>query len=685
MNAAVALMDEAAEDLRSTWRHHHRPAPLLSVSQWSDDFRMLAGKAASEPGPWRTSRTPYLRQIMDTLSPRHPAELVVVQKGSQVGLTEAGNNWIGYVMDRAPGPFLAVCPTEMLAHRWSKQRIRPLIEETPCLREKVRPARKRDSGNTILMKEFPGGLLVMAGANSAVSLRSIAARYLFLDEIDAYPTVVGSEGDPLELAQRATRTFQHRRKMLFVSTPLIAGTSRVVDAFEDCEQVWDHEVPCPACDTFQVLDWAQMRWAMPEAFSLKENKKGRLRAIPGVTYECRSCQTQIPEHAKPKMLARGRWAARWDHGDKSVGFFLSALYSPLGWFGWGEAAAMKERADRRPEKAQVFVNTVLGLPYVEQTDAPEWERLFARREAYPKGEVPLGGLFLTMGVDVQADRLEVELVAWGREKRSWSIEYRVIPGDTATKEPWRELTEMLSTDYPCAWGGSMPVSCLAVDAGYVPQASFRWARTHLAPTFGGNAIAVRVPRTVMVVVGRDIWHKGLSTPKKASAEERKRGLKVVTVGVSGYKSELYAWLRQAPPVEGEAEPYGYCHFPKHDEEFFKGMCAEHIETYYVRAVPHRRWVQHYDRNEPLDCRNYARAAAAACGMDQLGERQWRRLERRAGVPIGKPAARAAAPRPQASEPVEREVSAPTSPTAPPPRRKRRRPRVRIWQNPAMRP
>src|SRR6202166_3009958 len=235
-----------------------RPDPLLTVSEWSDRYRTLSQRASAEPGPWRTDRTPYLREIMDCLSPSSPIERVVFMKGAQIGGTEVGNNWIGYIIHQSPGPLMAVQPTVEMAKRNSKQRIDPLIEESNVLRKLVRDPRSRDSGNTVLAKEFPGGVLVMTGANSAVGLRSMAARYLFLDEVDGYPGDVEGEGDPVNLALARTRTFA-RRKIFLASTPKITGLSRIEAAFEASDQR-HYFVPCPFCQEFQTLKLAQVRW-----------------------------------------------------------------------------------------------------------------------------------------------------------------------------------------------------------------------------------------------------------------------------------------------------------------------------------------------------------------------------------------------------------------------------------------
>ncbi len=186
-SSAEPVASAEAAAIGNAWGAGLRPDPALTVSDWADRHRFLSSRAAAESGRYRTQRTPYMREIMDRLSPRDPAQRIVFMKAAQVGATEAGNNWIGYVIHHAPGPMLAVQPTVELAKRFSRQRLDPLIADSPVLRERVAPQRARDAGNTMLAKEFPAGLLVLTGANSAVGLRSMPARYLFLDEVDAYP------------------------------------------------------------------------------------------------------------------------------------------------------------------------------------------------------------------------------------------------------------------------------------------------------------------------------------------------------------------------------------------------------------------------------------------------------------------------------------------------------------------
>jgi len=266
-----------------------RPPPQLTVSEWAERHRMLGSRASAEPGPWRTNRTPYLKDVMDALSAVHPARRVVFMKGAQVGATESGNCWLGYIMHHVPAPVLAVQPTVELAKRFSRQRIDPLLEETPALRDRVAPARARDSGNTMLSKEFPGGILVLTGANSAVGLRSMTARFLFLDEVDAYPGDVAGEGDPIALAEARARTFGWRRKAFLVSTPTIAGRSRIEREYLASDQQ-RFFVPCPACGEMQWLRFERLLW-----------EKG---APETARYHCDVCDHPMSFSASYKLRSR---------------------------------------------------------------------------------------------------------------------------------------------------------------------------------------------------------------------------------------------------------------------------------------------------------------------------------------------------------------------------------------------
>jgi len=633
---------EGADAVESQWRSGLTPESFLAVSEWADRYRMLSSKSAAEPGRWRTSRTPYLQQIMDNLSPHSPVQRIIFMKGAQIGGTECGNNWIGYVIHMAPGPMMAVAPTVELAKRNSKQRIDPQIDETPELRELVKPARARDSGNTILSKEFRGGILVMTGANSAVGLRSMPARYLFMDEVDGYPGDVEGEGDPILLAERRSATFQKRRKIFLVSTPTTKGISRIQREFDGSDQRYFH-VPCPHCDHFQPLRFTQLRW--------HEGKPQEAQ------YACEECGALIDEHHKTQMLARGRWVATAETDGRTIGYHLSSLYSPVGWFSWGDAAEMFENAQANPELMKGFVNTVLGEPYEEEYEAPEWKRLYERREPYPMGVVPEGGLFITAGADVQKDRIECEVVAWGRNKESWSVDYHVLMGDTAMPEVWEKLEALLRRDWQHAGSGTLPIRVLAVDSGYATQDVYGWVKTHPQASWGGAGARASTPRTVVAVKGRDTETALILSVSKADVGSKRRGLRVWNVSGPVAKMELYRWLKlDRPTKEDEPCPPGTCHFPEYAEEYFKQLTAEKRVIKLHKGFPRASWQKDPTRNnEALDCRVYARTAASLYGLDRFSDRQWQQMEAALGKQRSIPYADTFAPAP--SQPSEQATSA----------------------------
>jgi phage terminase large subunit GpA-like protein len=588
-----------------------RPDPLLTISQWADRYRWLSQRASAEHGRWRTERTPYLREIMDCLSPMSLIERTVFMKGAQIGGTECGNNWMGYIIHQAPGPMMAVQPTVEMAKRNSKQRIDPLIEESEVLRKLVRDPRSRDSGNTVLSKDFPGGVLVMTGANSAVGLRSMAARYLFLDEVDAYPGDVEGEGDPITLAMARTRTFA-RRKVFLVSTPKITGMSRIESAYEESDQrkYW---VPCPTCREFQILKFAQLRWPKGDPQS--------------AVYICEHCGQEIRNHQKQSMLARGEWRAGAKGDGRTAGFHISSLYSPVGWFSWGDAAKQFEQAQKNPALLQVFVNTVLGETWTLLGEAPEWQKLYDRREDYKVGQVPRGGLFLTAGADVQKDRIEVEIAAWGRGKESWSVDYRVFEGDTSRAAVWEKLTGLLNESFTTESGLELPIMQLAVDSGFATIEVYQWARRQ-----GGRVLVIKGDSRTPSLIGS-------ASPVEVGpmGAKLKRGVRVWPVNSGMAKEELYRWLRQDRPTDEDVAkgipfPSGYCHFPRYSEEYFKQITAEQLVTKIVKGYRRHEWQKMRERNEALDCRVYARAAAGRVGIDRFQEKHWGDLERRVGAP-----------------------------------------------------
>lgn len=580
----------------------YKPDPLLLVSEWADRNRELSSIVTDEPGRWRTARTPYLREIMDCLSPASPIETIVFMKGAQVGATECGNNWIGYVIDQAPGPMMAVLPTVETAKRWSKQRLAHVIDDTPCLRGKVADPRERDSGNTMLAKEFAGGILIITGANSGVGLRSMPARFMFFDEIDGYPADVDGEGDPVALAEKRSANFR-RRKLFKVSTPTIEGISRIDREFARSDQRY-YFVPCPHCGAYQTLKFARLKWPKGE---------------PGkALYLCESCEQPIGEQHKTAMLEAGQWRGTAGHNGRVAGFHLSSLYSPVGWFSWAQAAAAWEKAQEDPSSLQVFVNTVLGETWRQQGEAPDWEKLYSRRETWERDKLPGGVLFVTAGVDVQKDRLEAAVYGWGRQRERWLIDYEVLPGYPDRPETWAALDELVNRTYPHASGADLSIVRMGLDSSYATNDVYAWGRKH-----GMGRVLILDPRE------RGVSMVGLPTAVDVSVQGRKirRGVKIWPVATGMLKSELYGLLRVERPEAGSIPP-GYCHFPDWlPEEFFKQLCAEQLVSQRdKRGYKRTQWVKMRERNEGLDTAIYARAAANVFGLDRFGDAQWRALE-----------------------------------------------------------
>jgi phage terminase large subunit GpA-like protein len=603
---------DGALEIERAWREGLRPDPRLTVSEWAERYRMLSTKESAEPGRWRNARTPYLREIMDCLSPASPVERVVLMKGAQVGGTELGLNWVGYAIHHAPGPMMIVWPTTEMAQRNSKHRIDPLIEESPVLKDIIAPARSRDSGNTVLMKEFRGGVLVMTGANSAVGLRSMPVRYLFLDEVDAYPLDVDGEGDAIHLAEARTRTFA-RRKILLVSTPTIAGASIIEREYEASDQR-RYFVPCPHCGHRQWLRFERLRW-----------EKGQPETA---AYVCDACDEPIAEHHKPKMLELGEWIAQGT--GTSAGFHLSSLYSP--WRKWREIAASWEKAALSESRSvaiiKAFKNSELGEAWVEEGEAPDWQRLLERREDYRIGSVPAGGLLLTAGADVQKDRIEVSIWAFGRGRECWLVEHRVLMGDTARDDVWRRLAGLIAETWTHESGGApLPLARFALDTGFATQEAYAFVR------------AVRDSR-LMAVKGVTRGAALIGTPTAVDTttggKKLRRGIKVFSVAVGIAKLEFYNNLRKSAEAAADGitvrYPAGYIHLPKVDAEFVQQLCAEQLVTRRDRnGYPVREWQKMRERNEALDCYVYARAAASAAGLDRFEEWHWRELERQLGL------------------------------------------------------
>lgn len=585
-----------------------RPPPRLTVSEWADANRVLRSRAAAEPGPYSTARTPYMREIMDALSVNSPIRRVVLMKSAQVGATEAGLNWLGYIVCLEPGPCLCVQPTVELAKRFSKQRVDQL-RDTPEIARRIAPARARDSDNTMLAKRFAGGIMIITGANSAVGLRSMPARYLFLDEVDAYPSSADDEGDPVALAEARSLTFGHRRKIFLASTPTIQGLSRIEREYQASDQR-RYFVPCPHCGEFQPLEFERLRWQKGEPST--------------VHYLCSACGRPIRERHKAEMLARGEWRPTSTSEDPhTAGYHISALYSPPGWLSWEEIASKWEASLGNDDSIKTFRNTVLGETFVEKGEAPEWERLYERREDWKLGTLPSGPIVLTAGIDIQRDRFEIDVWGWGPGLESWLVDHAIVEGGASTSDAWAELAEFVARTWRGADGRELRISRVAIDTGYEASAVYNWARNVgfdlVAPVKGYDGWG-RAP--VMGPTYVDLTHNG---------RKLKRGARLWTIATSVFKSELYRQLRLVAPTDeelasGAAYPPGYVHLPRGvDAEWVRQLCAEQLVTVQGHrrgSAPRLEWRKIRERNEALDCRVYARAAAWILGVDRWTAEQW---------------------------------------------------------------
>lgn len=578
-----------------------KPEPRLTVSEWADQHRFLSPKASAEPGKWRTPRVPYLKEVQDNLSSLSPFEEIIGMKGAQLGWTEAGCNWLGYIIDAAPGPILAVQTTEKMARRYSKTRFDSMVLATPRLRNRIKPARVRDGGNTTMEKDFDGGVIAFAGANSASALRSMPVRYLFLDEVDAYPLDLDGEGSPVDLAKARTRTFS-KKKIFLISTPTVDSISVIQREFLSTDQRY-YFVPCPHCDHKQTLVWKNMKWDAGKPDSVR--------------YMCEECACLIEERFKTVMLEKGEWKATHPENASpiKVGYHINSLYSPYGWYSWAEAVKEWEEAQGDTPKLKAFVNTVLGETWKDKGEAPPWENLFNRRETYAIRSVPQEVCFLTCGADVQKDRIELEIVGWAKGKKSYSIDYRVLRGDTSAQDVWGQLGTVLNETFIRADNLQMPIRLTAVDSGFNTQEVYdfclKFGADRAIPTRGQDKQAVMISAPKQVLVTR--------------AGKKVGGVGLWNIGVSLIKSELYGWLRLEIGEDG-IKPKGYCTFPQYDQHHFKGLASEEMQlTVDKRGRRRYEWVVKYLRNEQLDCRVYARAAAAVIGIDRFQDEHYEKI------------------------------------------------------------
>lgn len=575
-------MNALAELARYTYGMF-RPPKTQTVSEWADENRVLVSESSAEPGAWRTDRAPYQREIMDAFT-QPGIWQIVIMASAQVGKSEIELNMMGCAIDNDPGPMLYIQPTDKVAEDYSKRRIAPMIAACPTLREKVFKARSRDAANTITMKTFPGGSLAIIGANSPADLSSKPVRYIFMDETDRFPASAGTEGDPQELAERRTETFRHNRKIVKTSTPTIKGSSKIeTDYMNGTQEEWHTE--CPHCHTYNYIRFADIHF---EKEDYKNESGDEDYHVKKVVWQCPTCKREINEYECKRLPAK--WVSKnpraIENGVRS--FRLNAFMSP--WSDWKDIVWKFLKAHKDPEKLKTFYNTILGETWEIHESKGLEEVLYKRREHYD-AEVPNGVLLLTMGMDTQDNRLEYEVVGWDRNGQSWGISRGVIPGRADAPGVWEEVDSLLDRQWKMKNGMKLRVLATFIDSG-----------GHFTSTIYKEC-AKRSSKRIWPIKGEKGEGKEECRVMKRGNSEGARFMLGVDAGKEGIMYE--AAIEEPGPR--------YMHFPidhhaGYDKEYFRGLISERMEVHRKNGRGVVVWEQIYARNEPLDCRNYARAA-----------------------------------------------------------------------------
>lgn len=571
------IVAETIRRSRAAWA----PPPRLTVSEFADrELVVTIGPQAA--AKWRTDFAPYQRGIMNAFH-EPGVEQIAVKCSSQVGKTAVALNLVAYHIAHDPCPILVVQPTrEDMAKDFSVNRLDPLIEASPILRDRVSKRRAKRSSNTVFSKTFLGGTISIAGANSAASLAARPIRFLVLDEIDRFPLQLAGEGNTISIAVARTKAFGRRRRIAAFSSPTIVGAA-IDQWFEEGDQRY-YYVPCPGCGEKFRYTWKCVVWKKRDAST------ARIR--------CPHCKYKVDEAERVALLADGEWIAENpDRDDKRiVSFHLSELYSPFSTLadvvdGFLKARKAQKAGDN--SKMHTWQNTSLGEAVeLDEGEQIQTEPLLLRREQYGDYDVPGGACLLTMGVDTQDDRLELLVQGWGPGEESWLIHRDILPGDPIGPEPWDMLDAVLDRHFLHESGATMMVTAAFVDsAGHRTDQVYDYCHK-------------RAARWVFASIGRDgplPILRSPSMPRKRVMGGRKCALYVV--GVDAAKALLASRLKKAIPKEGESWD-GFIHIPHRDwadEELIRQLTAERLVTKWHKGHPVSRWVQTRARNEMLDC------------------------------------------------------------------------------------
>ena len=603
---------------------NYAPPADLTVSQWAEKYRVLSKETTAEMGQWRNSRTPYMVEIMDAFDQSCVHDIAVVAM-SQIGKSEVELNVIGKIIHINPGSILYIHPNIDEAKKFSRLRVAPMIRDSIVLRQKVADVKSRDSGNTILQKAFPGGMLTMVGSQTPSALASMPVQYVIGDEIDRWALSAGAEGDPWELAEKRTTTF-YNAKRIAVSTPTTKGSSRIVDLYEKgTQEKWYSQ--CPNCGDWHEILFGDIK------FDFDVSKDGRKvnYKLNSVHWCCPSCGCLSTE--REMRNAPAKWVAEnpdaLERGRRT--FWVNAFFSP--WRSW-EAICLKFLEDRKdPQQLKVFYNTILGQLWEDRGDLADEDTMLSRREDYGTRddgtpvELPEGVLVLTCGVDTQDDRLEYEVTGWGHYFESWGIKRGIIYGDPNENDVWTRLDDVIDHVYKFENGVGLKISRTFVDSGghkgqSVYKQCFMRSRKQVFAIKGSgipNTPLVKRPSFVDVVINGVV-----------SAKTR-----LFTIGVNAAKADLlHGALKVLEPGPR------YCHFSKHpdagyDLDYFNGLLSEVLETKKERGVIRQVWkvLPGHERNEPLDMRNYSYAAVKSLdpNMDAIERRLKERIAGKAPV------------------------------------------------------
>ena len=553
-----------------------KPPPNLKIDEWADKHRRLSPESSAEPGLWSTDRATYQRGMMQAISDPK-IENIVFMTGAQIGKTEIINNSVGYYVSQDPSPMLVVQPTLKLAKMWSSDRLSPMLRDTPILKNLVKDPRSRDSGNTLYQKQFPGGYIAIVGANSPSGLAARPIRCVFLDEVDRYPASAGSEGDPIELSKARTKTFTYNRKIVMVSTPTNKGASRIENAFEESDKRY-YYVPCPDCKHEQRLIWSNVNW--------EEDKPET------ACYVCEECGSAWDDAMRYRAIKNGNWVATEDFNG-TAGFHISGIYSP--WTPLSEAVRGFLVAKKMPDTLRVFVNTYLAETWEDQGERVDDYAVAERAEPFGD-KLDQNIMLLTCGVDVQDDRLELEVVGWGKDEESWSVDYRTLYGDPSTPHLWNDLENILKNIYETEDGRQMQIRSACIDSGgHYTQAVYNFVRP-------------REGRRIFAIKGMG----GESRPIVSRPTRNNIGkIRLFTLGVDSIKELVFSRLKISEVGAG------YCHFPDdRPDEYFKQLASsEKIVTKFHKGFPRREFVKTRTRNEALDCRVYAIGALSILNLN----------------------------------------------------------------------